>query len=223
MAGGKIASVADVAAGAQAPAQPVSAETASDGSGSQPSAGDPQADAAQAAQAAPDQRIDQTQPAFTPAVAAAQAPSVPVTETVQRLASQIVQTAQGPASQFTLNLHPAELGGVQVKIQVDRRGVVSASMTFDSPQAAADLKAHAADLRAALNDAGFDVSDDGLTFNLNERGQQSAQDSGAEAGAWARQALRSIPADPDTLLTTVNEAAARLQGARGASGLDIRI
>ena len=141
---------------------------------------------------------------------------------MQRLATQIVQTAQGAASEFNIVLHPAELGGVQVKVQVDRNGQVRAALAFDNPQAAADLKAHAADLKAALNQAGFDVSDDGLSFNLNSRGQQSAQDSDAEAGAWARQAFRPA-ADPDTLLTTVNEAAARLQGARAVSGLDIRI
>jgi flagellar hook-length control protein FliK len=217
-AAGKPVTVASLAAG---PVPAPGSKTTDQGSPS--FGGEAPSDAPATVQAGPDPAVNQAQTAFAPIIVAARdAAPVPASETLARLATQIVQTAQGPASQFTLNLHPAELGGVQVKIQVDRRGAVSASLTFDNPQAAADLKAHSADLKAALNQAGFDVSDDGLSFNLNGRGQQSAQDSNAEPGAWARQAFRP-PADPETLLTTVNEAAARLQGARGASGLDIRI
>jgi Meckel syndrome type 1 protein len=158
-----------------------------------------------------------------PAAAAAATASSAGPETVSRLASQIVQTAQGPASQFNLTLHPAELGGVQVKIQVDRHGAVSASLSFDNPQAAADMKAQSADLKAQLNQAGFDVSDDGLSFNLNGQGQQNAQDSSADPGTWAGRAFRNAAVGADDLLTTVNEAASRLQGPSGNTGLDIRI
>lgn len=191
------------------------------GPGDQQTAADPATPSA--AQAAP----DGTAGVFTPIVPTSNpiAASTPpaTTETVARLASQIVQTAQGAASQFNLTLHPEELGGVEVKIQVDRHGAVSASMTFDNPQAAADLKAHAADLKAALNQAGFDVSDDGLSFNLNGQGQQSAGDSDTGASAWAGRAFRNAAAGTEDIVTSVNAAAGRLQGAAGASGLDIRI
>ena len=208
-----------------APASDAGSQTASDNAGAQsPAGGDPSADVAQTGPSAPDPTIAPPELSFAPTVTAtAQAAPVPVAETVSRLAAQIVQTAQGATSEFTLSLHPAELGGVQVKIQVDRRGGVSASMTFDNPQSAAELKAHAGDLKAALNQAGFDVSDDGLTFNLNGRGQQNAQDFGDQSAAWARQAFQATAVAPETLLTAVNDAAARLEGARSSSGLDIRI
>jgi len=191
------------------------------GSDSQQAGADP------AAQSASQTAPDGTAIAFTPlapasAPVAASAPTA-TTETVARLASQIVQTAQGAASQFNLTLHPEELGGVEVKIQVDRHGAVSASMTFDNPQAAADLKAHAADLKAALNQAGFDVSDEGLSFNLSGQGQQSAGDSDTGASAWAGRAFRNAAAGTEDILASVNSAASSLQGAAGASGLDIRI
>jgi flagellar hook-length control protein FliK len=155
----------------------------------------------------------------TPAQAAA-ASATP--ETVARLATQIVQTAQGPASQFNLVLHPAELGGVQVKIQVDRNGQVRAALAFDNPQAAADLKAQADDLKAQLNQAGFDVADGGLSFSLNGQGGQAQGDNAAQQGLMGGRAFRSAAAGADDLLTQVNEAAIRLNRA-SAGGLDIRI
>ena len=96
-------------------------------------------------------------------------------------------------------------------------------MTFDNPQAAADLKAQSADLKAALNQAGFDVADDGLSFNLSGQGQRQAGDSDPDAGTWAGRAFRHAAADADTLLSNVTEAASRLQRPSSASGLDIRI
>jgi flagellar hook-length control protein FliK len=194
----------------------------SDGGSNSPSSGaDP------GAQSAPQAGADGAPSVFTPlattAAPVAASTATPTTETVARLATQIVQTAQGAASQFSLTLHPEELGGVEVKIQVDRHGAVSASMTFDNPQAAADVKAHAAELKAALNQAGFDVSDDGLSFNSNGQGQQSAGDADAGAGAWAGRTFRNAAADAEDIVSSVNSAASRLQGASGASGLDIRI
>ena len=144
-------------------------------------------------------------------------------QTVARLAVQIAPTAQGPASQFSLTLHPAELGGVQVKVQVDRNGSVSAMLTFDNPQAAADLGARAGDLKAALNQAGFNVSDNGLSFNLSSQGQGQSGNGQPDPGNWGGRAFRAAAAGADDLLSAVTEAAGRLQTASAASGLDIRI
>ncbi len=63
---------------------------------------------------------------------------------------------------------------MQVKIQVGRNGEVRAALTFDNPQAAADVSARMDDLKAALNQAGFDVADNGLSFNLSGQGNPGA-------------------------------------------------
>ena len=158
-----------------------------------------------------------------PGQAAAAAAAGAGAQTVARLATQIVQTAHGPASQFNLVLHPAELGGVQVKIQVDRNGQVRADLAFDNPQAAADLKAQAEDLKAQLAQAGFDVADGGLSFSLSSQGGQAQGDSAAQQGLMGGRAFRSAAAGADDLLTQVNEAATRLSNTSAAGGLDIRI
>jgi flagellar hook-length control protein FliK len=163
-------------------------------------------------------------PLAGPAASLATAPPAAGPETVARLATQIVQTAQGQASQFNLTLHPAELGGVQVKIQVDKNGQVRAALSFDNAQAAADLGAQADELRAQLSQAGFDVADGGLSFSLNGQGQQAAGDDGTQAGMMGGRAFRAAAAGAEDLLTQVNEAASRLaRPGAAAGGLDIRI
>jgi Meckel syndrome type 1 protein len=160
-------------------------------------------------------------PAQTPSPAADAARAGP--QTVARLATQIVQTAQGPASQFSLVLHPAELGGVQVKVQVGRDGRVSAALTFDNAQAAADLGARADELKAQLAQAGFDVADGGLSFSLNGQGRQTQDDGSSQANLMGGRAFRNAAAGAEDLLAQVNEAASRLTSASAAGGLDIRI
>jgi Meckel syndrome type 1 protein len=93
-----------------------------------------------------------------------------------QLAEQIAKKAAGgKATQFDIALDPDGLGKVNVKVQIDASGQLSAQIAFDNPAAAAEAKARAADLQQALAQAGFDVGQGGLSF------QSSGQDSGL---AW---------------------------------------
>ena len=214
------AAPASAASGAASNGSSAASSSAADPAGSGPA--DPAPGADPAPQAVPDP---------TAALAVANAPiQVPTIntarvgpETVSRLASQIVQTAQGPASEFNLTLHPAELGGVQVKIQIGRDGQVRAALRFDNAQSAADLGAQADDLRAQLSQAGFDVAGDGLSFSLNGQGRQAQDDNDTQSGLMGGRAFRAAVAGAEDLLTQVNEAASRLSRASSAGGLDIRI
>lgn len=199
-----------------APASDPAAQGAPNSGGGTPApAGDAYSQAASDAAAA---AVQNQQPGQTAALPAQVRP-----QTVTRLAAQIAQTAQGPASQFSLTLHPAELGGVQVKVQVDRNGGVSAILTFDNPQAAADLGARSDDLKAALNQAGFSVSDNGLSFNLSGQGQFGAGQGQTNPSPWGGRSFRAAAAGAEDLLAAVNEAASRLKTSPALSGLDIRI
>jgi hypothetical protein len=142
--------------------------------------------------------------------------------TVSQLSAQIVQTMKGNKSSFDMTLHPEGLGDVQVKVSVDRNGAVTASMSFNNPQAAAELGARAGDLRDALSQAGFTVADNGLSFNMSGQDQsgQGPWSHGPDPGAG-----RAFIAARDTsedLLAAVSQAAANLQRPN-AAGLDIRI
>jgi flagellar hook-length control protein FliK len=103
-------------------------------------------------------------------------------ETVANLAAQILKKLDGRSTRFNVELDPAGLGRVDVRVEINAHGRISTSMAFDNPQAAADVKARSADLQQALEQAGFDMSG-GMNFDI--AGQQNRQGqgfSGAEDG-----------------------------------------
>lgn len=180
---------------------------------------------AEAPAAAKTDTADQTSPA--PQVAA-QAHLPPASNgaradatTVPHLTSQILRKLESKTTRFDIELNPAGLGRVDVKIEIAASGALTAALSFDNPHAAAELRARAEELRAALNQAGFDLSDAGLSFNLSN-GQRWAGEQPDTSRALAGKAMADAAAKADDLLTAVGEAAARLQR-RGASGVDIRI
>jgi len=99
-------------------------------------------------------------------------------------------------------------------------------MTFDNPQAAADVKARAAELQRALEQAGFDLSG-GMSFDVaHDRGQQQQnqawQDQGDAGRAFQGRAFRAALETAGDAADAANQGALRLR--RGVnSGLDLRI
>lgn len=169
-------------------------------------------------------RAAQASSAPPPGLAAHAARGSP--ETVANLAAQILKKLEGQATRFDLELNPAGLGKVDVRLEIGAHGALTAAMTFDNPQAAAELRSRAAELQRALEQAGFDLSG-GLTFDVaGDRGQQQHrqawQDQAAEHGGGFRgEAFRAA-------LDTANAADAAGSGVlrlrRGISaGLDLRI
>lgn len=100
-------------------------------------------------------------------------------ETVAQLSAQIAKKLENKVTRFDIALDPVDLGRVNVKLEIGRDGRVSAAMSFEKPQAAAELKARSGELRDALQQAGFELAQDALTFDL--------ADQGAHSNTWARQ------------------------------------
>lgn len=102
-------------------------------------------------------------------------------ETVANLAAQILKKLEGKSTRFDLELDPAGLGKVDVRLEIGAQGRLTAAMTCDNPQAAAELRSRASELQRALEQAGFNLSG-GLSFDVaGDRGQQQGQ-------AWQDQA-----------------------------------
>jgi flagellar hook-length control protein FliK len=190
-------------------------------------AGDPPVvDAPEAAETRqPAQLAEARVPATQAAAVTTEATAARATsETVARFAADVVRKLDGQNTRFDIQLDPYGLGKVDVAIEIDRNGKLTAAMSFDSPQSAADLGSRAADLRHALEQAGFDVADDGLTFDLAGQG---AGFGGREAGqqqdrAWNGRAFQRAQAgaeEIDLSLTTAPSPTDR----RTRSGVDIRI
>jgi len=142
--------------------------------------------------------------------------------TVSRLASQIVQKLGAKVTQFNIVLHPAGLGKVDVRVEISPTGAITAALTFDNPQAAAELRGRSDELKSALQQAGFDLADKSLSFDLSGGSQRWAQQQENHARGLAGRAFAAAADQADDLLDAVVEAAARLQR-RGPSGVDLRI
>ncbi|MCF8505988.1 MAG: flagellar hook-length control protein FliK [Caulobacter sp.] len=202
------------------------AETLTGGVDADASGDPPAADTPEAAETRqPAQLAEARVPAAQTAAVKSEATAARATpETVARFAADVVRKLDGQSTRFGIQLDPYGLGKVDVAIEIDRNGKLTAAMSFDSPQSAADLGSRAADLRLALEQAGFDVADDGLTFDLAGQGAGSG---GREAGqqqdrAWNGRAFQRAQAGADE--TDLSRTAAPSPtDRRTRSGVDIRI
>jgi hypothetical protein len=227
------ASNAKPAQAAPKPAGPAVAQQAANTPGDAPAAGQDGVDAASDGpqkldspdDATPGSQLSAPPSANTPPPQAAHNPVRGSPETIANLAAQIVKKLESKSSRFDLELTPAGLGKVDVRVEIGAEGRLTAAMTFDSHHAAADLKARANDLQRALEQAGFDLSG-GISFDVADNGGQGRQawnDGQDQSGQGFRgQAFQ-------TALTTAGDAAeAALSGAlrlrQGVTtGVDLRI
>jgi flagellar hook-length control protein FliK len=142
-------------------------------------------------------------------------------QTVANLAAQIAKKLDGRSTRFDVQLDPAGLGKVDVRMEIAASGKMSASMTFDTPQAAAELRARAGELQKALEQAGFDLTG-GMSFDVaTDRGQSGrGQDQDSDnASQFRGRAFQ-------TALDTSSDLAAKPQlnfRRASAAGVDIRI
>ena len=149
----------------------------------------------------------------------APAPATTVnSQTVPRLAAGIVANVKAKATHFDLSLDPAGLGRVDISVHIGADGALNASLNFNSPQAAEALKAHAGELREALQQAGFTLTDSGLSFTAGGSGQGGGQGQGQPSHGPSYTASNSSAAEPQNQPTPAAEAASS-----PADGLDIRI
>jgi flagellar hook-length control protein FliK len=147
-------------------------------------------------------------------------------ETVASLAAQIIKKAEGRATRFDVELHPADLGQVNVRLEIGAHGRMTASMSFENPHAAAELRGRADELRNALENAGFDLSG-GLSFDVaGDQGQgrnQADQQSPDGGGVLRGRAFEAAVAAAGETANAALAGALSAYQSRVAPGLDIRI
>ncbi|HEX7759570.1 MAG TPA: flagellar hook-length control protein FliK, partial [Caulobacteraceae bacterium] len=126
-----------------------------------------------------------------------------------QLADQIARRSGGKSAQFDISLDPAGLGKVNVKVRIDTSGQLTAQIAFDNPAAAAEAKARAGDLQQALTQAGFDISQNGLSFQSGGQGGGlgSNPDGSAAGGAGQAWAADTIDETPPTTPAPVRSSA----------------
>jgi flagellar hook-length control protein FliK len=180
-------------------------------------------------------QLDPAQPASQPSpalpnqltaaqVATAPVPTLSVTAAtnapvpLSALAVEIAASARSGKSHFEIRLDPADLGRIDVRIDVDRNGQMTSHLRVEKPETLSMLRQDAPQLQRALDDAGFKTGDGGLQFSLRDQ-SFSGRNNGDES---TRNAQRLVISDEDTIPAVVaGRSYGRMLGS--SSGVDIRV
>ena len=137
---------------------------------------------------------------------------------VSGLAVEIAASVQSGKTRFEVRLDPADLGRIDVRIDVDRNGQVTSHLTVEKPETLSMLQQDAPQLQQALNDAGLKTGSGGLQFSLRDQ-SSSGQNSGNQTDGNAQQLV--INEDDSVPAAIAGQSYGRMLGASG--GIDIRV
>lgn len=84
---------------------------------------------------------------------------------------------------FSIRLHPAELGKVDIRLEFATDGKMQASMVVENERTLTLLQRDQSALEKALQDAGINLSNKDLNFSLMKQGKQNAEQEFAEDGS----------------------------------------
>jgi len=120
--------------------------------------------------------------------------------------NRIIERADGRAQRFEVRLDPAELGRVDVRIEIGADRKVHAVLAAHDSAALSDLMRGQRALERALADAGIDLADNGVRFELaRDNGgpaSQHRESDGrpAQQNVWRRFETMTLPASDETTL-----------------------
>lgn len=134
------------------------------------------------------------------------------------LAMQIVASAKSGKSRFEIRLDPAELGRIDVRIDVDRNGQVTSHLTVERPETLSMLRQDANQLQRALDNAGLSTGNGGLQFSLRDQ-SQSGQNNNGQPGPNAHHLI--VNDEDSAPAAMAGRSYGRTAGALG--GVDIRV
>ena len=125
---------------------------------------------------------------------------MPPQEVTNQVAVQIKKAIGQGNDQIRIQLKPAELGRVEVKLEVSENGRAVAVVSAERPETLDLLQRDAAGLRQALQDAGLSTDLKSLSFNLQGEGSKFEKEM-AERGHARAIAART----PRTLEIAMNQ------------------
>lgn len=163
-----------------------------------------------------------TTPTVSPQIAATlhvsqqpqQSAPTPDQTTFAALGVAIAAKSKDGEKQFDINMHPADLGKIDVRISVNSDGQAQAHLTAEHPQTLQLLKQDQQTLAQNLRDAGLDVSNSGLSFSLKGEQQPSTPTFNARSRALSISAVQT---------TDISSTSSHASLAPGDSRLDIRV
>ncbi|MBW8735414.1 MAG: flagellar hook-length control protein FliK [Asticcacaulis sp.] len=91
-------------------------------------------------------------------------------ETLSTMSVQITRKLSEGNTKFAVELHPADLGKVEVTLSIARDGTTTAHLKFDTPVTAAAFQAQEGELRHQLAQSGLNLDGGALTFSSRDGG-----------------------------------------------------
>jgi flagellar hook-length control protein FliK len=138
---------------------------------------------------------------------------------VAQIAAQVTKTVDGKSTRFDISLDPAGLGRVNVKVEIGAQGQVTAQLSFDNAHSAEAAKSQASQLQQALEQAGFNIAQGGLSFDVSGQGAGFA---GQNTSSQQQQAATPLQT-PDPTPAVASAILAAASYSRPTSGVDITI
>ncbi|MGH7123244.1 MAG: flagellar hook-length control protein FliK [Stellaceae bacterium] len=134
-------------------------------------------------------------------------PSAVAASALDQVAASLTQGSKLGLSQIELQLKPASLGTVDVKLELTHDGRVAAVISADRSDTLMQLQRGSGELQQALRDAGLQTDSGSLSFNLRGDAQTSDQ-SGRQPSYATPQPAASSGSDDDLLVGAVPVAGA---------------
>lgn len=131
------------------------------------------------------------------------------------VAMEITSRILSGKSRFEIRLDPADLGRIDVQMDVDQSGNLTTRLFVEKSETLDLLKRDAPNLERALQDAGLKTSDQSLQFSLRDQSSNNRDDTPNG------RSLRGIVSEDDAAPAPVALNYGR--GLMGTSGLDIRV
>ena len=143
------------------------------------------------------------------------------TNPTQSIALSIAQKAQNGVQQFEIRLNPPELGRVDVRLEFGKDGHVTTHLIVERPETLEMLNKDSRQLTKALEEAGVNLDNDGLSFSLKDQG-------GAETSHEEEASNHTHNAQDDENQAAINSAdlennPSLLARLLNPAGLDVRI
>lgn len=161
---------------------------------------------------------ESTSAGFSSYLAAAKNAAAP---NMQTIVMQIQKNAAAKTERMTIQLSPAELGNLEIRMKFEKDGNVKTHLIADKAETFNLLQKDAQQLQRTLQQAGIDVDENSLSFDLRQDSQQQHLDD-ARDHSHSKNFGKNFKTETADNLTTAN-IAANAYGYITRSGVNIMV
>ncbi len=136
----------------------------------------------------------------------------------EQVSKQITAAVREGADKIKIQLNPAELGRVDIKLELGHDGRILAVIAADNQESLDLLQQDSKTLEKALQDAGFETGDDSLNFSLSQHGQEEGDFQKASGDSASD---KETETSGDEVLADIDPA--YLSSSASEGGLDIAV